>query len=232
MNIYFDNLKAAKKSYKKKKAKFAVTIAEEGRSKYYVKKLKYLLKEKYPFLKEERLGLREKAVKAAKPGDVIVFGFGKKYDYTTVNGDAFNEDPKIGENVNLIALEDGFDLVKEAVKRYVHKNYPSEVPAKKCKKRQCCMPYYSPNSRIVEVSTRPVAPIRVVSPCRKVVVAKAPRPRKSSWNVQVNNTYVLLTNGSRYETVRIRKECGRESVVIDGTRYTVRRSASGKGMLV
>lgn len=228
-----------KRKTPKKKGKFAISINPQGRSKYYIKKLKYFLKETYPFLKEECPVFREKSLKAAKPGDIIVFGTGKKYDYTTVSVDTYVDDPKISDELELIPLEEMFKLVKSSVKRYVHKNYPDKV-SYKTKKRYYC----PPQEETYLLGTRPVArrsaviaaspAIRRVvatSPCRPVHVVKAPRPSRD-WDLQVNNTYVLLTKNGRYETRNITRCGGRETVSIDGTRYTIRRDHAGRGIVI
>jgi len=233
MKVQFESY-YGKSKRPKKKAKFAITINEQGRTAYYIKKLKYYLKETYPFLKEECALYREKSLKAAKPGDIIVFGNHKKHDYTVVSPESFFEDPRISDTLHVIDLESGFKLVKKAITRYVVKNYPEKAPLKKksyehhhCRTtgRATVLLGIRPIVTTTRYVTRsyPVRPVRVVAP---------PRRRKTDWNIQVNNSYVLLTDGSRYETRKITRCGNRETVSIDGTRYTVRRDSMGRGLLV
>ena len=213
----------------RKKGKFAIEINEQGRSAYYVRKLKYFLKEKYPFLKEECSLLREKSLKAAKPGDFIVFGIGKKYDYTVMSVESYLEEPAFGDKSLIIDLEAGFKLVKKTIRRYVQKNYPWELPTKK----KCCSQQQV--HAVLSTTKRPVAvrPVRIETVRQPVrYVRSKPRPRLADWDVTVNNTYVLLTNGCRYETRKITRCGNRETVSIDGNRYTVRRDYAGQGILV
>jgi len=232
MKDYFESY-YGKQKWPKKRAKFVITINEQGRTGYYIKKLKYFLKETYPFLKEECALFREKSLKAAKPGDYIIFGNHKKHDYTVVTPTSFFEDPSISDNINVIDLESGFKLVKKAITRYVVKNYPEKSPQRRSKKY-----YYSNNigRATVLIGTRPIIatpkcvtnypirPVRIVSPLN--------RHKKVDWTVQVNNSYVLLTDGSRYETRNITRRGNLETVSIDGRRYTIRRDSMGRGLLV
>ena len=229
--MLFENLYCKVKP-PKKKAKFAIAINPQGRMGYYVKKLKYFLKETYPFLVEECALFREKSLKAAKPGDRIVFGCGKKYDYTVMTPYSYDEDPAIPDELTEIDLETGFKLIKKAVKRYVQKNYPDKVLTKLCEQQFPCGVYNQPQAKVLECTayptTRRTTRLTVV-PCAPKKVYKK---RTLDWNVQVNNRYVLLTNGSSYKTVNITRCGNREIVVIGGTRYNIRRDCYGKGILV
>ena len=229
----FNLIEVSQKAKKpSKKGKFAISINEQGRSKYYVKKLSYLIKEKYPFLNEKCGFNRAKALRNAKGGDLIVFGVSRKHDFSVMTMDSFVEDPRISHKMDAIDLEAGFKLVKEALKRYVEKNYPWKVPAK-IKKQVCYAPKVSPC--VAFPGIRPVVscPLVVTTPpCRPVRVASAPRSCPRDWDMQVNNTYVLLTNGSRYETRKIQKCGNRETVRIDNRLYTIRRDSYGRGIVV
>ena len=127
----------SKKKRSSKKGKFAIIINEQGRSIYYIRKLKYFLKNHYPFLKEECLALREKSVKAAKNGDYVLFGCSKKYDFRALSGMSYFEDGSIPEGLLEIDLESGWDLIKKTIHRYVAKNYPCKTSLKRSKKYKC-----------------------------------------------------------------------------------------------
>jgi len=196
-----------------------------------LKRLRYLLKEKYPFLKEECAVLRDKSVKAAKPGDFILFGHGKKYDYTTINEDTFAESDDISDKLVIVNLEEGWKLVKKTVLRYVQKNYPGRVPSKK---KSCCSGCPLMQQTAVYSAPRLVAqPIRTrtltVAPATttRYVVKKRQQPR--DWDVKVHSNYVALTNGNEYDWRRI---SGNNRVSIDGVSYIVRRDSCGNGVLV
>ena len=215
---------------KSKKGKFAIQLNEQGRSKYYLKRLRYLLSEKYPFLKQECPVLRDKSIKAAKAGDFIIFGHGKKYDYTTINEDTFAENDNISDKLLIINLEEGWKLVKKTVLRYVQKNYPSRVPSKKkncyssCPFVQQGIPYgTAAYAQPVRTRTLTVAPATTT----RYVVKTRQQPR--DWDVKVHSNYVALTNGSQYDWRRI---SGNNRVSIDGVSYIVRRDSCGSGILV
>lgn len=227
MRIQVENIHS-RKPRRRKKAKFGISINEQGRATKQIRQLKQLLKEKYPFLMEEKALYREKSLKAAKPGDYIVFGIGKGFDYTVLTSDSFMEDERISDKIDLFDLQEGFKLVKKALKRYVQKNYPWKAPIRRRKK------YYCEPRNAVLLGTRPVvAAPRVVAAtqCQPVRVVRTPRP-KTNWDIEVNNTYVLLTDGTRYVTRPITRCGSRETVVLDGTRYTIRRDSYGKGIVL
>jgi hypothetical protein len=219
-----------KKSFKK--GKFAIQVSDQGRTKYYIRKLKYFLKEKHPSLKEECPLYREKALKAAKDGDYIVFGIGRNYDYQVMSSMSFLEESRIGKKFTVIDLETGYKTVKDAVKRYVLKNSPEYALFKgKSKKSQQCYVPVVERTPVVECPLRKVRPATVCT-VKPVTCVAAPRPRKREWDMQVNGRYVLLTNGSRYETRPIHKIGCRETVNIDGACYTIRRDSYGQGIVV
>ena len=146
--------------------------------------------------------------------------------------DTFLDNPRVSDKILNIDLEAGFKLAKKTVHRYVEKNYPWKVPVKISKKKCPYIPACP--QQTVLLDTRPVvrrSAVVTATPCRPVHVVRAPRPKRG-WNIEVNCTYVALTDGSRYETRKITKYGNRETVSIDGTRYTVRRDYAGRGILV
>jgi hypothetical protein len=220
----------------RKKGKFAIYIDEQGRSAHYIKKLKHLLKDDYPFLLEESRVYREKGLGAVKPGDYVLVGFDKrgKYDYTTISVDTWLEDDSISDRVLVLSLQEhGLKTIKKAIKRYVQKNFPHKT---RVKKRKCCVAV-QPAAQVTihKTVTRPTCPLTVVKQVQPVqtrrVVKVVERPKRN-WTAQVNKDYVLLTRGGRYDIRKITKYGGRESVSIDGTRYTVRRDYAGRGILL
>lgn len=216
----------------KKRKPFAIAIDNTGREKVYIKRLKYLLTSEYNFLKEEGAFFREKSLKAAQLGDVIIFGSSKKFDYTVMSEESFVADNSLDGDIKMLSLVDHWKMIKKSLKQYISKYHPENVaPTCACTSSNVTIGYaVRPVVRVAPKAT--YRPILMVATAPKVVCKPRVVSSKRTWNVEVNNKYVLLTNGSDYETRDIYRTAYGEFVTIDGTTYNVQRDNCGRGKLV
>jgi len=130
--------------YTKKKQKFAILVDEFGKSKRKLNKLRDLLDEEYPFLKQARRVVSSKRLATAKKGDYIVFGFSKTYDFRILTEEQW-EEYSVGRRTPDPALRDDWKDVKYYLKRYAKANYPDKFEddiiccPRYCKKNTLCV---------------------------------------------------------------------------------------------
>ena len=112
--------------YKKKKYKFGVVIDEFGKNKRYLNKLINRLEEDYDFLKQANRCQSKKRLATAKKGEIIAFGFSKKFDFQIVTADRW-EDMVIDRRTPEVELHEDWKEVKELLQQCAEANYPEEV---------------------------------------------------------------------------------------------------------
>ena len=110
---------------KQKKHKFAVRVDEFGRKKSSLSDFLDVLKEEYSFLTQANRIVAQKRAANAKQGDLIIFGFSRKYDYRVVSEEEW-EEISIHRNTPEVDLDADWEEVMDLLEHYASSNYPDE----------------------------------------------------------------------------------------------------------
>lgn len=210
-----------------KKYKFAVIVDEFGAKKKYLIKFLDLLEEEYPYLKEAARVVTTKRVSRAKRGEIIVFGFSRKYDYRLVTEDQW-EELSVSRRTPVVELYDEWNDAVDLLEEYAEENYPDEFDDD-CR---------SSKHKIYYVDDNDIDDILVVrsSSSKKNNYRRQKSSRKkqggsSSLNlseIDVHHNHVRV--GWDIYDIYLDKD-DEEFVKIDGNTYYIDRDRKGKGKL-
>lgn len=201
-----------------KKYKFAILIDEPGKEKLYLKRLITLLREDYPFLKEECRITREKQINKAKLGDLVVFGTHSRFDFTTISKSEFEEEY---DHLDVYGLQQEFSKVKQQLKKYIRSRHNYTVDCDLTKYAYVYEEEEDCSDNIIVVKTRKQKPVKKVKKSTRVKTLVLD-------DVRVFHEYVQVgwDNFDIYLDAH-----GDEFIVVDGNVYFIERNSMGKGWL-
>lgn len=210
---------------KTKKYKFAINVDEYGRRKETLSELLDLLTEEYPFLKQANRMVTKKRALNAKVGEVIIFGFSKKYDYRVVTEEEYDE-LSIHRNTPLVNLVEDWEEVEELLQQYAVANYPNDFDSDDdyycCAKKKV---YYIEDVCFDDIYV-------VQQPKKKSTTTRRKTYTKKSNlkldDVSVHHTHVKV-GWDVFDILLDRND--EEFIKVDGNIYWIDRDSNGNGKL-
>ena len=212
--------------YKTKKYKFAVEVDEYGRKKEALSEFIDVLSEEYPFIKEANRVITKKRVVNAKKGDIIIFGFSKKYDFRVVTDEQW-EEFSVSRRTPLVELSEDWEEMMDLLAEYAAANYPNEFEEEDRR-------YYCCKNEVVIVDDYDFDDVYVIQqqPKKKnKFTTKRKTYKKNNLKldeVSVHHTHVKV--GWDVFDIWLNGD-GEEYVKVDGNIYWIDRDSNGKGRL-
>ena len=227
--------------YKTKKYKFAINVDEYGgRKKESVLDLLDLLKEEYSYLTQANRVIAKKRVLNAKKGELIIFGFSKKYDFRVVNEEEW-EELSVSRRTPVVDLLDEWEEVQDLLQEYAVANYPNEADDdyyddyRYNKKRK---PNYCRNNEIIIyddidfdeifIQQQPRKKYKTTTKRRNTYTNRNKKNNLGLEEVSVHHTHVKV-GWDVFDIMLDNRD--EEYVKVDGNIYWIDRDSSGNGKL-
>ena len=227
--------------YKTKKYKFAINVDEYGRKKESLLDLLVLLKEEYPYLTQANRVAAKKRVLNAKKGELIIFGFSKKYDFRVINEEEW-EELSTSRRTPVVDLLDEWEEVQDLLQEYAAANYPDEADyyyddyyyRNKKKSRK---PNYCRNNEIIIYDDIDFDEIFIEQQPRKKY--KATTKRRNTYTNRKKNNLALEEVSVHHTHVKVGWDVfdimldnrDEEYIKVDGNIYWIDRDSNGNGKL-